>query len=324
MEIDKNAKLIILPTPPDGEHREYRIVKLPTPDLTASKPYLLQDSTVCELSTITGSNSAITLPNSNAVKSFLLEPLDASVVGAVLQSSTTTVASPFNFTYLMMSLFVTQGDKFATFKSVDDIRDTLSEISPSHRAMSEVGDAVYVRSLSLICDVITEGNEAFYRFNAGKSFEWVRGRIDALETYIAEKAGNSILKKIRAELLDPTSVDHVVESSVLQNAILCYAVDYICDSYLVADFKAQLVQHFNFDFSKMETYLAEIKSKQKKLEAVEANMNDVNVVSSNATKAAKKLLLQQQQQQQQAKKRAGGGKKVAVGKGALDGFFKRA
>ena len=330
MNIDKTNKVIILPAQPKSECSiEYKIINLPTSNLTSTKPYLVDSDSIYELNTILGNNTAYQLPTSgDAVKSYIFEPEDPSIEGGLLQSSKTIITSPFNFTYLLISIFHTHQEKFRnTFKTIDDIRDSLESLG-EYTWVYDVPERIYLLSLDSICESIIEGNqERFYKYSVNKAMDWVNGKVTALSNFIFEEKGNSIMRKIQLELNDPTSIEGHIDEEVLQNTVMCYAIDYVCFSYLCKGVREVLVENLKYDFTKMETYLAEIKKKQRDLQIVDANMNEVNQTTSNANKTNIKDHNQNRNRNQskntQQLKRKKPVQKVAVGKGALDGFFKK-
>ncbi|KAI3406230.2 hypothetical protein KGF56_001072 [Candida oxycetoniae] len=320
MEIDKSSKVIVLPRlSPEKDLIEYKVVDLPIATLSSTKPYLITTQEVYELNTIKGDDSKVKLSNGEAVKSIILEPQDHDIPGAVIQSGDVILATKFNIVYLLISIFDRHLSKFRNFKTLEDIKDSLSSIVEEYSWIYDIPDTVYYRSLPVICDQIIEGNdEKFYKYSNEKSMSWVNDKIEAMSKFVREEKGNSILKRINMELNDPTNIESKVDTDVLQSTITRYSIDFICDSYLIPDIKPKLINQFKYDFTKMEKYLLGLSQKRKNLEAVEANMSDVNRITSNTKSNSNS----NSRKQAMVKKKATN--KVAVGKGALDGFFKRA
>ncbi|CCG25837.1 hypothetical protein CORT_0C04630 [Candida orthopsilosis Co 90-125] len=356
MQVDRDSQVIILPRSSTVESsREYKIINLPvtlsSAASTPTKSYLIQDSEIYELNVIKGDNSNSKLKLGDAVKSFIFEPIPESIEtneesstdgapqGAVLQSCHTIVTSPYNFTYLLATIFEKHGDKFSRFHTLDDIRDTLSSLELGHDWVYDIPRAVFMKSLANICESIAEGGseekdlkegnedigDRFYKYSPDKSIAWVNSKVLALKQWILHsddnrKTTNSIVSKIKKELHDPTGTDdpsnvqNETQHELTNQMALLYAIDYICDSY-VPIIKPKLISHFDYNFTQVDDYLTNLEQKQKNLEVVEANMNEVITTTANTTKASVAA-------KKNGKKKPV--KKVAVGKGALDGFFKKA
>ncbi|KAI5970638.1 hypothetical protein CANMA_000305 [Candida margitis] len=368
MQVDKDSKVIILPrSTSTSSLREYKIVNLPITSASSSagatKSYLIQDSKIYELNVIKGENSNIKLKSGDAVKSFIFEPVsretdatdattesssdDGNVTnGAVLQSCHTLIASPYNFTYLLIAIFEKHGDKFSRFHTLDDIRDTLSSLESGQDWVYDVPRKVFLKSLANVCKSIIEScgggggeeeedkiseqdsDDRFYKYSSTRSTEWVNSKIVALHQWILHSDGdnrpptNSLMTKIKKELHDPTVTNdpsanqdqQQQQHELINEMALIYAIDYICDSY-IANLKPKIISQYNYNFTKVDGYLTSLKQKQKDLEAIEANMNEVITTTANSNKSASAA-------KKNGKKKPV--KKVAVGKGALDGFFKKA
>ncbi|KAI5952598.1 hypothetical protein KGF54_003465 [Candida jiufengensis] len=311
MNVDKDTRVIILPKTEKG-HQFYKIINLPLPsDLTKLKSYLIyeNDNKIYELNIIKGDNSSVTLKNGDAVKSIIIESTTGN--GGVLQSANILIGSPFNFTYLLISLFEKHYKQINVFKTVEDIRDSL--VSLENDWIYDINSEVFTNSLSAICDEIEENETKFFKYSNEKCIEWINSKILNLQKYIQSSNNNSILSKIKSELNDSTQINYIIDENLINEMSLLYSIDYICDSYL-PQLKQQIISHYNYNFFKMETHLSELKQKQKNLEVIESNMNEINMITANANAANKK-------KKQPPKKQV---KKVAIGKGALDGFLKKA
>ncbi|KAI5959162.1 uncharacterized protein KGF55_005505 [Candida pseudojiufengensis] len=331
MNIDKDTRVIILPKLANesektdtNQTQEYKIINLPTPsDLTKFKSYLIYEKSnkIYELNIIKGENSSITLKNGDAVKSIIIESIDPQLNGGggggVLQSANIIIGSAFNFTFLLISIFERHVENFNNlFKTIEDIRDSLSSLEGDW--IYEINYDIYKQNLNNICDEILENDTLFYKYCSRKSIEWINNKILSLQNYILTSSNNNtILRKIILELNDSTQLNHIIDENLIKQNSLIYSIDYICDSYLPF-MKEKLIDYYNYDFHLVENYLIELKQKQKNLEIIENNMNEINSITANTINNKNK---------NNNKKKNGSknqSKKVAVGKGALDGFFKKA
>ncbi|KAK6199457.1 ribonuclease H2, subunit B [Scheffersomyces amazonensis] len=326
MLVDASTKVILLPAA-QNVSKSYKLIRMPIPkDLTQYKPYLVDEQRIYELSQVKGVNpygeKAVLLKNGNAVKSYIFEsPKEDGAeagTGAVLQSSSLTVSNTFNFVYLVLSIVLNHEDTFTkNYITVHDFIDKLSSIFPQNEWIDTVPVKVYTDALSLISDEIEENDEFFYKFNKTRSLEWIKVKVEALNQYIHSQSGDyTIYSHIKSKLYDHNGV--LPKQEIIDLLSLHYSIDFIIDSYLTTQFKHDYIKHFNYDFQPLDTYLANLSTTKKKLQAIEDNMNAIVQSTANATSG---------------KKSAKGGakpvkkkeiKKVAIGKGALDGFFKRA
>lgn len=169
-------------------------------------------------------------------------------------------------------------------------------------------------SLAKISESIDESGDSFFKFSLKKSFEFVEKKVERLQTYFAS-GDNSVLVTIKGKLTDTTLAEHTIPEPILKSMVLRYAVDYVCDSYIGSEFKKEFISFVKYDFSDLDKYLDVLQERQKNLQIVESNMNSVAQTSASASK--KKVELKKGKKKEVKKK-------VAVGKGALDGFFKKA
>ncbi|EGW32856.1 uncharacterized protein SPAPADRAFT_136855 [Spathaspora passalidarum NRRL Y-27907] len=300
MHIDKDSRVILLPE--TESPAEFKILELPTSNnLSTTKSYLFDATTnsLYELNEIRTSESA-KLKSGDAVKSYILE---SDTSGAIIQSPRTIISSKFNLVYLLISILSSQKeDRFIT---VDDFMD---RVAWSHN----LPESVISNALVQICDELDQGDAKFYKFSLDKSIQFVNEKITKLVEFFTNEK-NTVIEKVRAELNDPTSTE-VVSQQLVSELTLQYAIDYVCGSYIAEPtFKQDLIKKYQYKFDNVDAYLAKLKEKQKSLAVVEANMNEViHSTVKNRKKEQKKTIKKVQT------------KKVAVGKGALDGFFKKA
>ncbi|EMG47097.1 hypothetical protein SBY92_000736 [Candida maltosa Xu316] len=285
--MDKDSKVVILPPSPGP----FKIINLPIPsDLTTTKSYLIEESTIYELTIIDGSTSS-DIPKQKTsgipIKSFIFEP------GYVLESPNVIISNKFNISYLFLSILKDQKimDRYC---NLETFKDNLSMAW-----IFDIPDEIIEQGLDTICDVTVQNCEKFYKFNMDKSLDWIHLKITLLETFIKSTTNNSILMKIKHEL-SPNMED--IPQDKLDQLITLYALDYICS---ICDVQQGLVEKFKYEFNDLNEYIKVLNDNEKNLEVVESNLNDL--------KTANKKVKQPVKQEKKVKK-----------VGAIDSFFKRA
>ena len=341
MEVDKSTKIILLPKDTEDQ---YTLVHLPlSKELQKSKPFFINGdgSEILELNEITGENKytkkegAPILKNGDSVRSFIFElaippkkalsngdlsngntSLDnhrASSGGFVLESSHMITTTKFNLTYLLQSILHTNQDLFTKrYITLEDVCDLIESLCTEKDWVHKISPSTYQRSLATICQVIDENDEFFYKYSPEKSVEFISTKINKLVTFLKENREKvSLYNHLYSKLLDPTE-SIVVTDDIIDEMVLRYGIDFVCDSYCLDVIKMELMN--KHDFSKLEAHIEGIAAKQKNLLVVEENITSV-VKTTAAAKNNIKI-------EKKGKKKEV--KKIAVGKGALDGFFKKA
>ncbi|CAI5758233.1 unnamed protein product [Candida verbasci] len=261
-------RVIILP----NESTNYKIVSID------GKQYLLNVE-IYEINVVDGNDIK---HNGEAVKSYIFE----SNPGKVLKSANTIVATKFDITWLLIRYFCKNDQNY---KTVEDIKDSCG--------MDELPDNLMIKSFEKICDSIVEGDEYFYKYSKENALNWVNGKVLKLQSFILNEP-NSIIGKIKKELNDPSQE---TDPELIKLLALQYSLDYI------SVLKDELILHSDYDFTKVQDYLKQMKEKEKKLAVSESNINET-IGNNNKTK------------KKPTKKET----KKSVGRGPLDSFFKKA
>lgn len=304
MELDQSVRIILLP------EKVSSLQILPLLYGGFARSVLIADNELYELREVHGPSTydahpEPTLPSGEAVKSILVEGLDEPH-GAVIRSPCVINSAPFNIVYYLLWSMSERRDKYtARFHALDDILDDCN--LPSYEAVVREKSK---ESLSLICDDITESGEDFYKFCPVKASEYLEGKVKALQKLILDSPTLAILGLIKAK---GTLPGEIAPLEIQELQTLNYSIDLIFGSYLSEALKNQFIQERGIDFSILTAYLKKQENRKKELAVIEDNMEAVVLVtkvanssSKSKTKTVKKLP-----------------KKVAVGKGALDNFFKR-
>lgn len=318
MEVDKSTKVILLPK---EDVNQYTVVNLPlSKDLSRSKPFFINGdgSLILELNEVTGDNQytkkegAPILKTGDAVKSFIFENTLTSIPsGFVLESSHMITTSRFSLVYLLQSILHNNQDVFSKrYITLEDVCDLIESLCSEKDWVHKISPATYQRSLAIICQEIDENDELFYKYSAEKSLAFVSAKIDALVALLKQQREKiSLYNHLYSKLLDPTE-SFSVTSDIVDQMVVRYAIDFVCDSYCLAEVKNEMVR--KHDFTKLDAHIDGIATKQKNLLIVEENITTV----VKTTAAAKKKEVKKVKKKEV--------KKIAVGKGALDGFFKKA
>ncbi|ABN66146.2 predicted protein [Scheffersomyces stipitis CBS 6054] len=319
--VDSNSRVILLPK--SETPVTYKVVDLPTSrDLTSYNSYLLDKDTLYELGDVRNDNPYVKkenmplLKNGDAVKSFIFED-EQNGEGAIIQSSSVIVSSKFDLAWLLIAIFYKHNQFSKNYISAEDVMDKIAGVfsgNGNDQWVHKIPYFLYEQSLAKISESIDESGDSFFKFSLKKSFEFVEKKVERLQTYFAS-GDNSVLVTIKGKLTDTTLAEHTIPEPILKSMVLRYAVDYVCDSYIGSEFKKEFISFVKYDFSDLDKYLDVLQERQKNLQIVESNMNSVAQTSASASK--KKVELKKGKKKEVKKK-------VAVGKGALDGFFKKA
>lgn len=319
MNIHEGTKVILLPK----EKGLYSIIKLPNVlDQKSFKSYLLRDDQLFELREIKGDNRYLpndtkrpVIPNTGqSVKSFIFE---SEANGCVVQSPNLIVSTKFNLVYYLMSIMY-NNDSFAKrFITFEDFSDTISTLFEYNAWVGAIPMKMYKSALSEICETIEENDEIFYKYSNAKVIEYLHRKVSQLLAYLSSQSDLSIILKIKQELYRPISEgSNDIPSDILQLSIIRHSIDLICGSYTPIEIRNQVMNNERYEFDKLNAYLKDIQAQRKELELVESNMNAV-VETTTKVETKKKDTKKKVVRKKEIKK-------VAVGKGALDGFFKKA
>lgn len=304
----KGMKVVILPK--DGKPGEYKMIKMPlAKNIEGSKPYILQDETLYELKEINGNNPHLNQPNrpqllnGDGVKSWIFE----GTPGYVVQSGNLIVASKYNMTYLLISVVYLQIDNFnQRFIALDDLLDKLA--SSYGDWINEIPNTLYEKSLAKVFEVVDQDDEKYYKFSLEKANDFIQSRIDSLLEFLSTKP-SSMSNFVKSKLSDPST--GTIQQDLLKLAILHHSVEFVTNSYCLPQFKDQYISSRKFDFKPFDDFRKKLKEDQKSRDLVEEGVTNIAIANKNVKKKDVPV-------KKTTKKQV---KKVAVGKGALDGFF---
>lgn len=312
MEVDKDSKVILLPS----DKQEFTIIRLLKLGAKSKHPVLWTGSEFYELKEVTGYNPFLAtenrrpiLKNGTAVKSLILESDD---IGSVIQSPNLLVSTPFNIIYYLIDVIFAYEDKFNTrFSTYDDFTDALVELIDDPSNTQWVNKTDLSGTLKSICETLNENGQTFYKFSVDKVLKHLNDKINKVFAFLTrEGTTNSITSKVKQDLYDEKDQ---IPTDILQLNTLRYAIDMVFESYFSSGkLKEKFIAFNNIEFAKLDNYIQDLARKKKDISVVELNMNMVVKSSSAAKKTTKKVIV---------KKKV---TKVAVGRGALDGFFKKA
>lgn len=303
-------KVLVLP---QGESSGlYQIIKLPlAKNIGETKSYLLQNNEIFELKEINGNNphniqaNRPQLKNGDGVKSWIFE----GNPGYVVQSGNLIVASKFNLIFLLISILFNNGDKFSQrFISFEDLLDQLASLYGEW--INNIPQDIFIDKLPQVCEIVNQDSENYYKFSITKANEFIKLKIDQFLHYITSTP-NSITNLIKMKLQDPSL--NSIPSDIILSAQLNHAVEFVTNSYCLPSFKQQFLSSNSYDFTKLFEYQTKLKDQQKARDIVDQTVNNIAISNSNVPK--KKPAPKKQTKKQPTK--------VAVGKGALDGFFSR-
>lgn len=302
MELDESTRLILLPK----DESAFDILSLP---FGSSKLKILaSNDQLYEVREIVGFSEyderpEPRLPSGGAVKSAIIEL--KSGPGAVLKNPALLSCTPWNVVYYVLNRMYLQKDVYTSrFQTLDDILDSFQLENHATLALK------IEQCFENLCTTIIENGDTFYKFSVDRAFAFLSGRINSLRELLVATPEFALSTMIRGSMVVGSEEP---PSDLLNLQTLKWSIDLVCGSYMSEKVKNDYLTHAQIDFRPLDTFFKEHESRKRALAAVEDNMDSVVLTTKNAKTGAKKV-------KGKPKKPAN---KVAVGKGALDSFFKR-
>ncbi|VEU21848.1 DEKNAAC102875 [Brettanomyces naardenensis] len=215
------------------------------------------------------------------------------------------IATAFNQIYFLLSFFV-------AFLKQDHLRllsydDLMEKFEESETLESLISQGISFKgSLERICDTVEEGGETFHKVSKSKVIEYLKQRVTKIVGNFPASVGSQVTRKLTGNVssgsLDLT--DDIIRLSRTRSAINLLS-SYVDDYYLRLLLK-------EYDFRTLDSYMEQL-----------ARIEEMNKVAEDNLQ-----VLNERMNESGGKKRKPVGKKqkvvkrVAVGKGALDMFFK--
>lgn len=309
MFVDQDTKVILLP---HGESN-FHICTLRFG--SSEKQILFSQDHVYELRLISGQTSYSSRPepklsNGEAVKSLILENSDPKKSGAVISKPEIINTTKLNLVYFALRIMWEHNDVDSTrYHTIEDIIEQFNAYIKPQKLAEGLKNHL-TRAIEYVCDIIEEAGETFYRFSPSKATTFVGEKVEALSNLLQSSPDFALTEFIKGKL----NAYDAAPPDILELQIKKYAVEFTFSSYLTQEMKADFCVRCGLDFSALDNYSKEQEAKQKTLAMVETNMASIvqtttkarstNIKKGKPSKATKKVV-----------------KKVAVGKGALDGFF---
>lgn len=202
------------------------------------------------------------------------------------------VVTPYNIVYFVLAFFE-QALKQETVRLVpyDDIIEQM-----------EFRELVSEDTLKAVCNSVVENDETFYQASKEKAIEYLKGKVQAIADHFPESIDSKLTRKLTRNL------DGAVGDEIKHLAREEVAID-LLSSY-ISPFYVELLQK-QYDFSPLQRHLADLAALDEKARIAEDNLLALNENLHKKRKLPAKKVAQ--------KKTA---PKVAVGRGALDMFFK--
>ncbi|EDK37635.2 hypothetical protein PGUG_01733 [Meyerozyma guilliermondii ATCC 6260] len=316
MLVHSDTRIFLLPA--SLESTQLDIIQLPLANKSVAS-FLVKENQVFELKNLGSKNpwlkndKSVTLPRTGgAVKSLIIETDES---GAVLQSPDMIMATKFDLSFIFITIMA-ESDTFSKrYISYQDILDTIGSQNPW---INDLSDTLIINCLGKICETVVENQETFYKYSSEKTAEMLSEKVNKLEKSISNSSF-VINDTIRQILHDPSSANLEIPSDIYNLAVMQHCIDLVC-CYIPFKVRESVIKKMGSDFSPLDAYMKELKQKKKALDAAEQAMNEVAASTANAKKANAKLNGKANGKTKPKKKQVA---KVAVGKGALDGFFKR-
>lgn len=233
-----------------------------------------------------------------AVKSIILEPKEIHELGFSIPNANLIYCSTFDMLYPITAFLYENILKLETrYHSIDDVIDYLEEyrmIEPSSW-VSYLREPI-VQSLMSLGLLINENGEEYLKFDYSRLFECLKDRVDALSNYILTDRNSALYKKSLTDL----GGEEVASPEMIKTNATRLAMDMVFDSYLNLAIKLEYAKRYDHNFQELDSIIA----------------------SQKKTSQRSEPRIPEKREQPVAKKRKSAPSKVAVGKGALDAFFK--
>ncbi|OWB58220.1 hypothetical protein B5S28_g4223 [[Candida] boidinii] len=251
--------------------------------------------------------------------------------GYVLEDPRIQIATKFNSVYWLLAFYknvLIKNEDELRFSSYEDIVEKLDNNDTFHCLIDL--DIDFNKSLKVICECIEENEEFFYKVSIKKILKYLKMKIEKIASQFPESIKQSLLDdKFKLPIIDiaeeeKRSIEEKQtakqeDEKIMNLAKLQYSI-HLLGSYLDDYYINKLLSLY--DFSPIQERLDKIVSLQQEqnvalanLEALNGNLSSINENNKKRTKDSAKGA--------NKKKPASTTKKVASGKGALDGFFKK-
>ncbi|KAG7695254.1 hypothetical protein KL951_003696 [Ogataea haglerorum] len=237
------------------------------------------------------------------LKTIFLAALDVSKDSLMVgKNCELWIATKYNPVYLLL-------DFFTNALSRENVRmvsfqDLLEQFERSETLQDLVDNGIDLQQpLLQICESVDENGETFYKPSMHKIVGYLSSKVDRLAQNLPSALVAATKKKLVLPGFEPTD-------EVLQVRRKLLAIELI-GSYVDAKYLEELKKLYPTEV--LDSYMVEYKKKEQMTALAEENINTLN--GMNAANPKKRKV-----EKKVARKEV---KKVAVGKGALDGFFKR-
>ncbi|OUM54639.1 hypothetical protein BVG19_g4056 [[Candida] boidinii] len=251
--------------------------------------------------------------------------------GYVLEDPRIQIATKFNFVYWLLAFYknvLIKNEDELRFSSYEDIVEKIGNNDTFHCLIDL--DIDFNKSLKLICECIEENDELFYKVSIKKILKYLKMKTEKIGNQFPHSIKQSLLEdKFKLPIIDIDEEEkRTVEEKqialqedekIMNLAKLQYSI-HLLGSYLDDYYINKLLSLY--DFSPIKERLDRIVSLQQEqnvalanLEALNDNLSSINENNKKRTKDSVKGA--------NKKKPLLTTKKVASGKGALDGFFKK-
>ncbi|KAG7856045.1 hypothetical protein KL919_004438 [Ogataea angusta] len=237
------------------------------------------------------------------LKTIFLAAMDASVDSLMVGNNCELwIATKYNPVYLLLDFF-TDALSRERVRMVS-FQDLLEQFEGCETLQELLENGVDLRKpLLQICESVDENDETFYKPSMQKIVSYLSSKVDRLAQNLPSALVASTKKKLALPGFEPT--DEVLQVSRKQLAIE------LISSYVDAKYVAELKNLYPTEI--LDSYMMEYRKKEQMTALAEENintLNGMNAANPKKRKVEKKVVRKEV-------------KKVAVGKGALDGFFKK-
>ncbi|ESW98244.1 hypothetical protein KL918_004010 [Ogataea parapolymorpha] len=237
------------------------------------------------------------------LKTIFLAALDASMDSLMVGNNCELwIATKYNPVYLLLDFFTDALSR--EHVRMVSFQDLLEQFEGCETLQELLENGVDLQKpLLQICESVDENDETFYKPSMQKIIGYLSSKVNHLAQNLPSALVASAKKKLALPGFEPT--DEVLQVSKKQLAIE------LISSYVDAKYLNDLKKLYSTEI--LDSYMVEYKRKEQSTALAEENintLNGMNAANPKKRKVEKKVVRKEV-------------KKVAVGKGALDGFFKK-
>lgn len=254
------------------------------------------------------------LPGGEALRSIILEPIPNKSMGAVLSDPNFIALAKFDMVFPFIT-WVTSDPNFNLSRahtSEDITEGFLSSIE--YTQPLQLLELYVLDCIDRTCESVEEHGEQFFKASQTKMHHLIAEKIFRMRDVLLENPSYILINKVKGNFLD-THVE--VPKIVFEQQVLKFCTDFVFGTYLDETIREEHDKHMGQDYSELQSFLKSQEERQQSATIAELNLSTIHV------KAKPESADRQKNNMNPVKATKKRSSKIAVGKGALDHFFKK-